>query len=103
MAWPITWPPNTRRQLVFGLLPRNKFTSSCSRSRMASRSIRLLDINDAFDAAQGGKIDTAALFGEPVSPSYTPGARVRVRKAFHVGTAKHCDLWRGICRTGAGA
>ena len=44
IAWPITWPPNTRCQVVFGLLPRNRFTSSCSRSRMASRSNRLLDI-----------------------------------------------------------
>ena len=27
IACPITWPPNTRCQLVFGLLPRNRFTS----------------------------------------------------------------------------
>src|SRR5579871_6845185 len=45
MAWPITWPPNTRCQLVFGLLPRNRFTSIGSMSRMASRSIRLLDMS----------------------------------------------------------
>src|SRR5215510_6034252 len=44
IACPITWPPNTRCQVVFGLLPRNRFTSSCSRSRMASRSNRLLDM-----------------------------------------------------------
>src|ERR1700760_3722179 len=44
MAWPITCPPNTRCQLVFGLLPRNRFTSSGSISRTEIRSIRPLDI-----------------------------------------------------------
>src|ERR1700678_3937733 len=48
MACPITWPPNTRCQLVFGLLPRNMFTSIGSRSRMEIRSIRPLDIGWRF-------------------------------------------------------
>src|SRR5262249_38513801 len=37
-ACPITWPPNTRCQPTCGLRPRNRFTSSCSRSRIVSRS-----------------------------------------------------------------
>src|SRR5216684_4354980 len=44
IACPITCPPNTRCQLVFGLLPRNRFTSSGSISRMEIRSIRPLDM-----------------------------------------------------------
>src|SRR6516164_1523662 len=104
MAWPITCPPNTRCQLVFGLLPRNMFTSSASRSRMEMRSINPLDIetlsiclsrgvrqaskcrpsrceNRAFQDL-GGLISTfegqRPLFGPPVSPSYTEVASVRV-------------------------
>src|SRR3954454_10481667 len=46
MACPITCPPNTRCQLVFGLRPRNRFTSIGSRSRMEIRSIRPLDIGE---------------------------------------------------------
>ena len=37
-AWPITWPPNTRCQPACGERPRNRLTSSCSRSRISSRS-----------------------------------------------------------------
>src|SRR5215813_9399670 len=36
-AWPITCPPNTRCHPTCGLLPRNRFTSSRSRSRMLRR------------------------------------------------------------------
>ena len=37
-ACPITWPPNTRCQPTCGLRPRKRFSSSCSRSSMASNS-----------------------------------------------------------------
>src|SRR4249919_2310927 len=37
-ACPITWPPNTRCQPTCGERPRNRFTSSGSRSRILSRS-----------------------------------------------------------------
>src|SRR5215475_6725832 len=37
-AWPITWPPNTRCHPTYGLRPRNRFTSSGSRSRMDTSS-----------------------------------------------------------------
>src|ERR1039458_9732397 len=53
-ACPITWPPNTRCQPTCGLLPRNKSTSSRSRSRRLSRSwtaVGAEDMNRAFDAA----------------------------------------------------
>src|ERR1700739_2650195 len=50
MACPITCPPKTRCQLVFGLLPRNMFTSIGSRSRMEIRSIRLCDIDNSAAA-----------------------------------------------------
>src|ERR1700742_1384928 len=105
MACPITWPPNTRCQLVFGLLPRNKFTSSGSRSRMASRSIRLLDIVFSLSSFRGASVASepgihthdggygfrawpfgpsrnddlhvgAILFSHPLSPSYSVGASV---------------------------
>src|SRR6186713_2312633 len=34
-AWPATWPPKMRWRRSSGLRPRNRFTSSCSRSRMS--------------------------------------------------------------------
>src|ERR1700688_4574232 len=37
-AWPMTWPPNTRCQRDCGERPRNRFTSSGSRSRMSRTS-----------------------------------------------------------------
>src|SRR5579872_5757305 len=101
MACPITCPPKTRCQEVFGLLPRNMFTSIGSRSRMEIRSIRLLDIM-CFPASFGGCSRSRertrnlgvvardsgrtlrvsrndkpyeALFIDPVSPSYNTVAR----------------------------
>src|SRR5947209_3901461 len=44
MAWPITWPPNTRGQRDGGLTPLNRLTSITSRSSSASRSIGALVI-----------------------------------------------------------
>ena len=38
-AWPITWPPNTRCQPTCGERPRNRFTSSGSRSRMIEQIV----------------------------------------------------------------
>src|ERR1700745_1792288 len=73
IACPITCPPNTRCQLVFGLLPRNRFTSSGSRSRIEIRSIRLLDIASLSIWSRG-------LVSPPVSPSYSELARVKRKK-----------------------
>src|SRR6516164_308759 len=47
-AWPITCPPNTRCQPTCGERPRNKFSSSRSRSRMARRSWTADDIANLF-------------------------------------------------------
>src|SRR5262249_16384979 len=49
-AGPIAWPPNTRCHPTCGERPRNRFTSSCSRSRMARRSWTADDIADLFDS-----------------------------------------------------
>src|SRR4029077_4741741 len=112
MACPITWPPNTRCQLVFGLLPRNRFTSSGSRSRMDSRSMRLLDMASGSDltevnatavwpapkrtGSQWGFDGKPPLLGPPVSPSYK-GVASLIEQARvvheHDGTAKYRD-WR---------
>src|SRR6476661_7263260 len=109
IACPITCPPNTRCQLVFGLLPRNKFTSRGSRSRMEMRSINPLDIETlsiSLVMRGYGKVSkfppsgrenrdlwgpqcpgTAIagiirlLFRPPVSPSYNEVARVRVNRS----------------------
>ena len=43
-ACPITCPPNTRCQPDCGLRPRNRFTSSGSRSRMLKSSSTAFDI-----------------------------------------------------------
>src|SRR3984957_13307982 len=91
IACPITCPPNTRCQLVFGLLPRNMFTSIGSRSRIEIRSISPLDM-EALSVRTVARFRAKAktyapecrsegqrpLFRLSVSPSYTAVARVRV-------------------------
>src|SRR5262249_39957760 len=50
-AWPITCPPNTRCHPTCGLLPRNRFTSSRSRSRMLRRFSIAADVAAALRSA----------------------------------------------------
>src|SRR5215468_4267604 len=104
IACPITCPPNTRCQLVFGLLPRNRFTSMGSRSRIEIRSIRLFDILllgpypllpgvsartrilYSFFRIPGPRgsprpgIAAEGLVSPPVSPSYSSVARASVSR-----------------------
>src|SRR5471032_2282261 len=46
-AWPTTWPPNTRCHPTCGELPRNRFMSNSSRSRMFRSSWTASDMRRA--------------------------------------------------------
>ena len=55
-AWPITWPPNTRCQPTCGERPRNRFTSSGSRSRIVEQ---VLDGGGHAASLADGSMSTA--------------------------------------------
>ena len=67
-AWPITWPPNTRCQPTCGERPRNRLTSSGSRSR---------SVEQILNGGGGGGHESRFRYG---LPPLTPGRGAKSRR-----------------------